>query len=62
MVTTLRLDRVILFASKKIMTAENWRPEDYMKALESAGFINVRMENRKHKRIPYEAIYATAAK
>ncbi|XP_036447405.1 demethylmenaquinone methyltransferase-like [Colossoma macropomum] len=47
MVTTLRLDRVILFASKKIMTAENWRPKDYMEALESARFINVRMENRK---------------
>uniref|UniRef100_A0A3B4ECN9 Zgc:194242 n=1 Tax=Pygocentrus nattereri TaxID=42514 RepID=A0A3B4ECN9_PYGNA len=62
MVTTLRLDRVILFASKKIVTSENWRPEDYMDALESAGFINVRMENRKHKRIPYEAIYATVAK
>uniref|UniRef100_A0A3B1IVN8 Methyltransferase type 11 domain-containing protein n=1 Tax=Astyanax mexicanus TaxID=7994 RepID=A0A3B1IVN8_ASTMX len=26
------------------------------------GFTGVRMENRKHKLIPYEAIYATAAK
>ena len=62
MVTTLRLDRVALLASKKMLPAENWRPEAYMEALESAGFINVRMENRKHKLIQYEAIYDTATK
>ncbi|KAG9269924.1 uncharacterized protein zgc:194242 [Astyanax mexicanus] len=62
MVTTLRLDRVELLADKKVMPTENWRPEAYMQALESAGFTGVRMENRKHKLIPYEAIYATAAK
>ncbi|XP_017539543.1 putative methyltransferase YrhH isoform X1 [Pygocentrus nattereri] len=62
MVTTLRQDRVALLVSKKMLPAENWRPEAYMEALESAGFINVSMENRKHKLIQYEAIYATAAK
>ncbi|XP_072553587.1 arsenite methyltransferase [Salminus brasiliensis] len=62
MVTTIRLDRVALFASKKVFPSENWRPEAYMQALESSGFTDIRMEERKHKLIQYEAIFATAAK
>ncbi|MCI4387488.1 hypothetical protein PGIGA_G00074680 [Pangasianodon gigas] len=62
MVTTLRLDRVVLFASKKVLPGENWRPEAYMEALQSCGFADVRMENRTDKLIPFQAIYATAAK
>ncbi|XP_058266882.1 uncharacterized protein zgc:194242 isoform X2 [Hemibagrus wyckioides] len=62
MVTTLRLDRVVSFASKNMFHGENWRPEVYMEALQSCGFADVRMENRTDKLIPFQAIYATAAK
>ncbi|KAM9445712.1 putative methyltransferase YdaC [Clarias gariepinus] len=62
MVTTLRLDSVILFASKKILSGENWKPEAYMEALQFCGFTNVQMEKRTENRIPFQAIYATAAK
>lgn len=63
MVTTLLLNRVRQFACKKILPEENSRPESYMEALESSGFSNVRMENRKHKLgVQYEVIFATALK
>lgn len=62
MVTTLRLDRIVRLASKKVFPGENWRPEAYMEALQSCGFADVRMENRTEKLMPFQAIYATAAK
>lgn len=62
MVTTLRLDRVALLASKKVLPGENWRPEAYMEALQSCGFADVRMENRTEMLIPFQTIYATAEK
>ncbi|XP_017343243.1 uncharacterized methyltransferase YdaC [Ictalurus punctatus] len=62
MVTTLRLDRVVTLASKKVFPGENWRPEAYMEALQSCGFADVRMENRTEKLIPFQTIYAIAAK
>lgn len=62
MVTTLRLDRVVSVASKKMLPGENWRPEIYMDALQSCGFTAVRIENRTDKLIPFQAIYGTATK
>lgn len=62
MVTTLRLDRIVSFASKNMFHGDNWRPEVYMEALQSCGFADVRMENRTDKLISFQAIYATVAK
>lgn len=62
MVTTLRLDRVVTLASKKVFPGENWRPEAYIEALQSCGFADIRMENRTEKLIPFQTIYAIAAK
>ncbi|KAF5889175.1 24-methylenesterol C-methyltransferase 2-like, partial [Clarias magur] len=61
MVTTLRLDRIASFASRKVFPGENWRPETYMEALQSCGFADVQMENRAENLISFQAIYATAA-
>ncbi|XP_076877003.1 putative methyltransferase YdaC [Brachyhypopomus gauderio] len=62
MVTTLRYDSVVLFASKKILLGENWRLEAYMEALCSSGFTQLRVEKRTHGHITFQAVYATAAK
>ncbi|XP_028438114.1 uncharacterized protein zgc:194242 [Perca flavescens] len=48
MVTTLRLS--------------NWPQEPYMTALRDSGFTDVRMEDKQHKNITFQAIYATASK
>lgn len=62
MVTTLRLFHVATLAAKRVMPGENWRPEAYMAALRDSGFTDVRMEDRRHKHITFQAIYATALK
>lgn len=62
MVTTLRLDHIVGFASRNVFYGENWQPEVYMEALQSCGFTDVQMENRRDKLLPFQAIYATAAK
>ncbi|XP_062871678.1 uncharacterized methyltransferase YdaC [Trichomycterus rosablanca] len=62
MITTLRLDNVAIFANKKILSGENWRPEAYMDVLQFAGFTDVRMTTSRDKMIKIETIYATATK
>ncbi|XP_060912663.1 uncharacterized methyltransferase YdaC isoform X2 [Labrus mixtus] len=62
MVTTLRLSMVATMAAKRVMPGENWRPQSYMAALRDAGFTDVRMEDRQHKHITFQVIYATALK
>lgn len=62
MVTTLRLFHVATLAAKRVMPGENWRPEAYMTALRDSGFTDVRMEEKQHKGITFEAVYATALK
>lgn len=62
MVTTLRLNLVVYFASKNTFLSENWRPEFYMEALQTSGFTNIKMVDKKDKNITFQAIYATAAK
>ncbi|XP_063065487.1 uncharacterized methyltransferase YdaC [Engraulis encrasicolus] len=61
MVTTLRLESLVQIAPQQVFTGESWRPEDYMKALQASGFSNVRMEDRTHKHITFQAIFATAS-
>lgn len=60
MVTTMRLDSVAALARKRVMPGENWQPDAYMAALRDSGFTDVRMEDRRHKLITLQAIYATA--
>lgn len=62
MVTTLRLLHITTLAAKRVMPGENWRPEAYMAALTDSGFTDVRIEDKRHKHITYQAIYATALK
>lgn len=62
MVTTLRLSMVATLAAKRVMPGENWRPEAYMAALRDSGFTDVRMEDKQHKNLTFQAIYATALK
>ncbi|XP_026188177.1 uncharacterized methyltransferase YdaC-like isoform X2 [Mastacembelus armatus] len=62
MVTTLRLSGVATLARMGIIPGENWRPDNYMAALRDTGFTDVRMENKWHKYIGFQAIYATASK
>lgn len=62
MVTTLNLPRVALFAAKGVMPGENWHPENYMAALRDSGFTDVRVEDKQHQNITFQAIYATASK
>ncbi|XP_071762435.1 putative methyltransferase YdaC [Centroberyx gerrardi] len=62
MVTTLRLNRLAYFASKRVLPGENWHPEAYMAALKDSGFTDVRMEDKQHSDITFQAIYATALK
>lgn len=62
MVTTLRLSNVATMAAKRVMPGQNWRPEAYMAALRESGFTDVRMEDKQHKLITFQAIYATALK
>uniref|UniRef100_A0A3P8S4Q7 Zgc:194242 n=1 Tax=Amphiprion percula TaxID=161767 RepID=A0A3P8S4Q7_AMPPE len=62
MVTTLRLHHVATLAAKRVMPGENWRPEAYMAALRDSGFTGVRIEDKQHKQITFQAIYATASK
>ncbi|KAA0706846.1 hypothetical protein E1301_Tti002166 [Triplophysa tibetana] len=62
MVTTLRLNSLKKAASMSVLTGDKWRPEVYMEALKSSGFTDVRMENRRDKLIPFQAIFATAMK
>ncbi|XP_041656251.1 uncharacterized methyltransferase YdaC [Cheilinus undulatus] len=62
MVTTLRLSMVATMAAKRVMPGQNWRPDNYMMALRDSGFTDVRMEDRQHKQINFQVIYATALK
>ncbi|XP_061590925.1 uncharacterized methyltransferase YdaC [Cololabis saira] len=62
MVTTLRLSHVATMAAKRVMPGDNWRPEVYMTALEDSGFTDIRMEDKQHKNITFQAIFATALK
>ncbi|XP_071372375.1 uncharacterized methyltransferase YdaC [Centroberyx affinis] len=62
MVTTLKLNRLAYFASKRVLPGENWHPEVYMAALKDSGFTDVRMEDKQHSDITFQAIYATALK
>lgn len=62
MVTTLRLNSLEKTFSKSVLNGNNWCPEVYMEVLKSSGFTDVRMENRRDKRIPFQAIFATAVK
>ncbi|XP_035512147.1 uncharacterized methyltransferase YdaC isoform X2 [Morone saxatilis] len=62
MVTTLRLSNVATLAAKRVMPGGNWRPEAYMVALRDSGFTDVRMEDRQHECITFQAIYASASK
>ncbi|XP_076596861.1 putative methyltransferase YdaC [Chaetodon auriga] len=62
MVTTMRLRAVAAMAKKQVMPGENWRPEAYMAALRESGFSDVRMEDKQHKLLTFQAIYATASK
>ncbi len=62
MVTTLRLDSVIKATNMNVLTGDKWRPEVYMEALQSSGFTDVRMENKREKLITFQAIFATAVK
>ena len=62
MLTTLRLSNVASLAAKRVMPGENWRPEAYMAALKDSGFTDVRMEDKRHKGITFQAIYATSWK
>ncbi|XP_037629537.1 uncharacterized methyltransferase YdaC isoform X2 [Sebastes umbrosus] len=62
MVTTLRLPSVAAIAAKGVIPDGNWRPESYMTALRDSGFTDVRMEDRRHKHLTVQAIYATASK
>ncbi|XP_028265281.1 uncharacterized protein LOC114438262 isoform X2 [Parambassis ranga] len=62
MVSTMRLSNVATMAAKRVMPGENWRPEAYMAALTDSGFTDVRMEDKRHKDITFQAIYATALK
>ena len=60
--TTLRHFHLATMAAKRVMPGENWRPEAYMEALGASGFTDVRMEDKQHKNITFQAIYATALK
>ncbi len=62
MVTALRLDSIKKVASKNMFSGESWRPEVYMEALQSSGFTDVRMENKREKLITFQAIFSTAMK
>lgn len=62
MVSTMRLSNVATMAAKRVMPGENWRPEAYMAALTDSGFTDVRMEDKQHRDITFQAIYATAFK
>ncbi|XP_074537752.1 putative methyltransferase YdaC [Halichoeres trimaculatus] len=62
MVTTLRMSFVASFAAKQVLPKENWQPKKYMAALRDSGFTDVRMEEKQHKHINFQAIYATALK
>ncbi|XP_064869302.1 uncharacterized methyltransferase YdaC [Oncorhynchus nerka] len=62
MVTTLRLNRVVSFASRREFPGRNWQPEAYMAALRASGFNQVTLEDHQHRHITYQAIYATADK
>ncbi|CAJ1085116.1 uncharacterized protein LOC109984916 [Xyrichtys novacula] len=62
MVTTLRLSSLLIAKERGVMSGENWQPKNYMAALRDSGFTDVRMEEKQHKHIPFEVIYATAYK
>ncbi|KAJ8015876.1 hypothetical protein DPEC_G00001080 [Dallia pectoralis] len=62
MVTTLILNRMLILNPILQLSGESWYPEDYMAALRDSGFSQVTMENKQHKHLRYQAIYATADK
>lgn len=62
MVTTLILSRITAAGKQNLFSGENWRPDAYMEALRDSGFINVRMEDKQHKHVSYQVIFATASK
>uniref|UniRef100_A0A1A8FIS2 Methyltransferase type 11 domain-containing protein n=2 Tax=Nothobranchius korthausae TaxID=1143690 RepID=A0A1A8FIS2_9TELE len=62
MVTAMRLSHVAVLGAKRVMPGENWRPDAYMAALRDSGFTDVKMEDKYHHNIPFQAIFATASK
>uniref|UniRef100_A0A8C7XMI2 Zgc:194242 n=1 Tax=Oryzias sinensis TaxID=183150 RepID=A0A8C7XMI2_9TELE len=62
MVSTLRLAHVAVLGAKGVMPGENWRPEGYMTVLRDCGFTDVRMEDKQHHDLTFQAIFATASK
>ena len=60
--TTVRLDSLKKGASMGVLTEDKWRPEVYMEALESSGFTDVRMKNKREKLIKFQAIFVSAVK
>ena len=62
MVTTLRLDRIAYFASRRVMPGENWRPEGYMAALKDSGFSDINMDDKQDSGMTFQTIHATASK
>lgn len=62
MVTTLRLSFVAASAAKQLLPEEGWQPKNYIAALTDSGFTDVRMEEKQHKHINFQVIYATASK
>lgn len=62
MVTTLKLASIREAVSRGVIQDKKWQPEPYMEALISAGFTDVRLEEKQHKGRDFQAIFATAAK
>lgn len=62
MVSTLRLAHVAVLGAKGVMPGENWRPEGYMTVLRDCGFTDVRMEDKQHHDLTFQAIFAIASK
>ncbi|XP_034763835.1 uncharacterized methyltransferase YdaC-like [Acipenser ruthenus] len=62
MVTTLKLASLRKAVSRGVIQDKKWQPEPYMEALISAGFTDVRLEEKQHKGRDFQAIFATAAK
>lgn len=62
MVTTLRFSHLATLTAKRVLPGKNWHPDTYMAALKDSGFTDVKMEDKQHKDITFQAIYATALK
>ncbi|XP_041083673.1 uncharacterized methyltransferase YdaC-like [Polyodon spathula] len=62
MVTTLNMASLKEVVSCGVLQDKKWPPEPYMEALRSAGFTDVRLEEKQNKGRDFQAIFATAAK